>query len=61
MPFGEYADFAACLKANQDKKSPEGYCASIEHKITGEWPGVKKMMPGTIRKAMSCVSKKVKV
>lgn len=42
MPFGPYKDFDACVKANQDKSSPEGYCASIEKKITGEWPGVKK-------------------
>jgi len=61
VPFGEYADFAACLKANQDKDSPEGYCSEIHHKITGEWPGVKKMDSGTIRKAMSCASKKVNV
>lgn len=39
MPFGKYKDFAACVRANQDKKSPEGYCASIEKKITGQWPG----------------------
>ena len=42
MPFGQYKDFDACVRANQDKSSPEGYCASIEKKITGEWPGVKK-------------------
>ena len=62
MPLGEYADFAACVKANQDKRSPEGYCASIEKKITGEWPGVKKaeafsLDPGTIKKAIDFVSK----
>ena len=42
MRFGAYKDFDACVAANQDKESPEGYCASIEKKITGEWPGVKK-------------------
>ena len=42
MPIGEYKDFKSCVEANQDKDSPEGYCASIEKKITGEWPGVKK-------------------
>jgi len=59
VPFGEYADFAACVKANHDKKSPEGYCSESHHKITGEWPCVKKMdelakqekklKPGTIK------------
>ena len=32
MPFGpncEYADFAACEKANQDKESPGGYCKAL--------------------------------
>ncbi len=43
MPIGRYADFEACVRDNQDKESPEGYCASIEKKITGEWPGVNKM------------------
>ena len=55
MPFGEYADFAACLKANQDKKSPEGYCSSIHKKITGEWPGVKKM--DTLTKAKESITR----
>ena len=39
MPFGKYKNFEACVRANQDKESPEGYCASIEHAITGQWPG----------------------
>ena len=32
MPFGgscEFADFAACVAANQDKSSPAGYCAVL--------------------------------
>jgi len=36
MPFGEYADFADCVKKNKDKKSPEGYCATIQRKVEGE-------------------------
>lgn len=31
-PFGgdcEYADFPACVRANQDKDDPEGYCAEL--------------------------------
>jgi hypothetical protein len=37
MPFGEYDSFEDCVSKNQDKKNPEGYCASIEKKITGKW------------------------
>ena len=33
MPFGHYKDFADCVKKNRDKKSPQGYCASIERSI----------------------------
>lgn len=38
-PIGPYADFDECLRANADKGSPEGYCAALEKKITGHWPG----------------------
>lgn len=51
MPFGPYKDFDACVRANQDKGSPQGYCASIHKKVTGEWPGeVKKMDPEILAK-----------
>ncbi len=33
MPFGpdcEFEDFAACVKANQDKDSPGGWCAAVQ-------------------------------
>lgn len=30
MPFGGYQDFAACVRANQDKDNPEAYCGSIK-------------------------------
>jgi len=30
-PFGGYSDFAACVKANQDKDNPEAYCGKIKH------------------------------
>jgi len=39
LSFAGYKDFAECVSKNQDKNSPEGYCASIEKKATGEWPG----------------------
>jgi len=38
-PFGPYATFDECVAKNQDKSSPEGFCAWLEHKITGAWPG----------------------
>ena len=37
-PIGPWPDFAACVAANQDKSSPEGFCAWLEHKQTGKWP-----------------------
>lgn len=39
MPFGPYGSFDECVSKNQDKSSPEGFCAWLEHKITGAWPG----------------------
>jgi len=38
MPFGKYADFAECVADNQDKASPEGFCAWLHYKTTGNWP-----------------------
>ena len=38
-PVGPYANFDECVAKNQDKSSPEGFCAWLEHKITGQWPG----------------------
>jgi len=38
VPFGPYKDFAACVAANKDKDSPEGYCAATHKKITGKFP-----------------------
>lgn len=35
MPFGEYEDFEDCVAKNQDKESPEGYCATIQAEIEG--------------------------
>lgn len=35
MPFGpdcQYKTFADCKKANSDKKSPGGYCATLKSK-----------------------------
>ena len=41
MPLGPYKNFAECEKAAKKKgiKSPGGYCAALEHKISGHWPG----------------------
>lgn len=30
MPFGGYADFAACVAANGDKADPKAYCGAIQ-------------------------------
>ncbi len=43
MPFGPYADFDDCVAQNGDKASPEGFCAFLHHKITGNWPGAMAM------------------
>jgi HK97 family phage portal protein len=42
-PFGEYADFAECVRKNSDKKDPKAFCASLHKKITGKWPTEKAM------------------
>ena len=39
MPFGPYGDFNDCVMKNGDKGNPEAFCAWLEHKITGAWPG----------------------
>jgi len=39
LPFAGYPDFAACVADNGDKSSPEGFCAWLEHNVTGAWPG----------------------
>lgn len=39
MPIGPYATFDECVIKNSDKASPQGYCAWLEHQITGSWPG----------------------
>jgi hypothetical protein len=36
MPMGQYADFAACVKANSDKGDPKAYCGSIKNKVEGK-------------------------
>ncbi len=36
MPFAGYKDFEDCVKKNQDKKNPEGYCAAIQRKVEGK-------------------------
>lgn len=45
MPIGPWPDFASCVVANQDKSSPEGFCAWLEHKLTGAWPSQASKMP----------------
>ena len=44
MPFGDYTDFADCVDQNQDKDSPEGFCAWLHYEITGEWPSTKNII-----------------
>ena len=43
MPFADYADFADCVADNQDKDSPEGFCAWLHFETTGEWPSTKNI------------------
>ena len=33
MPFAGFKDFAACVKANADKKDPQAYCATIQRQV----------------------------
>jgi len=33
MPFAGYKDFADCVRRNQDKDDPEGYCAQIQRRV----------------------------
>jgi SPP1 gp7 family putative phage head morphogenesis protein len=40
-PFGEYDNFDACVRANQDKSNPEAYCSALHKKITGKYPSEK--------------------
>lgn len=40
-PFGEYSNFSDCVSQNQDKESPEGFCAFLHERVTGEYPGEK--------------------
>lgn len=57
MPFGEYKDFDDCVRKNQDKESPEAYCAVIEKKITGKWPSegaYKKKLEGLHKRFEGC-------
>lgn len=57
MPFGEYENFDACVRANQDKSSPEGYCSAVHKKVTGKWPSevrkgtleMLKAFPGVVK------------
>lgn len=43
MPFGPYNSFEDCVAKNSDKANPEGFCAWLEHQITGKWPGQNSM------------------
>jgi len=42
MPFGPYGNFDDCVAKNGDKGNPNAFCAWLEHKITGAWPGQMK-------------------
>jgi len=43
MPFADYEDFEECVADNQDKDSPEGFCAWLHFETTGEWPSTKNI------------------
>lgn len=36
MPFGNYKDFADCVKQNQDKDNPEAFCGKIQSQVEGK-------------------------
>ena len=36
MPFAGYENFAACVKANGEKKNPSAYCGSVMHATEGK-------------------------
>ena len=36
MPFGDYEDFADCVRKNQGKRNPAAYCAAIQRAIEGK-------------------------
>ena len=49
MPFGgscEFADFDACVAANQDKSSPSGYCSALMSETEAQCATAK---PGTMK------------
>jgi hypothetical protein len=55
MPFAGYKDFALCVRKNQDKRSPEGYCAAIMRRVEGRpkkrgWFGEPKRHAAAARK-----------
>jgi hypothetical protein len=52
MPFGPYADFEECVADNQDKASPEGFCAWLHYEITGAWPSGVKDKESTMLEAL---------
>jgi hypothetical protein len=44
IPWGQPGAFAECVSRVGDQMSdPKAFCASLEHKVTGHWPGEKKM------------------
>jgi Escherichia/Staphylococcus phage prohead protease len=47
-PFGDYSSFEDCISQNQDKDSPEGFCAYLHQQITGQWPGQKSVWESRI-------------
>ena len=50
MPFLQYKDFQDCVNKNQDKRSPEAFCAYLHHKATGKWPSEKNVgLPRTLK------------
>ena len=36
MPFAGYNNFAACIRANRNKRNPQAYCGAIMHEVEGK-------------------------
>lgn len=61
IPFGDYKNFNDCVRKNQDKKSPEGFCADLHKKITGKWPGEAQSFRNRLKELKEHLSKKEEV
>ena len=48
---GKYANFAACVKANQNKDNPRAYCGQIYWKTEGKGKRKGKTTKGAFERA----------